>query len=251
MTERLKLSCEEARVLMGSYALGATSAAEDLAMREHLGDCAACRAEAAGMMRVTRMLSLDADPVAPPAGLRRRILDAVAADIAGDGAVANRPSDGASAALPGNGAAEPAGVPLPISAARRPPRVFWPALAAAALVVAAVMGAWNFQLQQEQPRVYTLQARGRSGEVVYWPARHQAFVDLNGLPDPGPGRVYQVWLLKDGTATGVGTARPDSAHHLVLVINRDLSGYQKVALTDEPDGGSPAPTTTPVLAQNL
>jgi hypothetical protein len=244
MTERVKLSCEEARALMGSYVLGATSPDEELAMREHLGDCAACRLEAAGMMRVTRMLSLDVDPVAPPAGLRQRILDAVTAEVATDGAVP--PIPGASAPAP------PGQSALGLSEAPRRRRSFWPALAAAALVVAAALGAWNYQLRQEQPRVYSLQgAGGGSGEVVYWPAQHKAFIDLDGMPDPGPGRTYQVWLLKDGTPTSVGLAHPDSAHHLVVTIEHDLIGYQKLAISDEPDGGSPGPTRTPVLVQSL
>jgi hypothetical protein len=244
MTEQVKLSCDEARALMGSYVLGATSPAEDLAMREHLGDCAACRLEAAGMMRVTRMLSLDVDPVAPPAGLRQRILDAVTAEIATNGTVLPIPD----AVAPG-----PAGASAPaIAPAPRRPRPFWPALAAAALVVAAALGAWNYQLRQEQPRVYTVQAAGGgSGEVVYWPAQHKAFIDIDGMPDPGPGRTYQVWLVKDGTPTSVGVARPDSTHHLVVTIEHDLTGYQKLALSDEPEGGSPAPTRTPIMTQGL
>jgi anti-sigma-K factor RskA len=244
MTEPVKLTCEEARALMGSYALGATSAAEDVAMRAHLGGCAACRMEAAAVLRVTRMLSLDVDPVDPPAGLRQRILNAVAADVAAEAGVVPQTSPPE---------AEP---PLPAAVTILPPlrrpRPFWPALAAAALVAAAALGAWNYQLRQEQPRVYGLQATGGgSGEVVYLPAQHRAFIDLKDMPDPGPGRTYQFWLLKDGTPVSVGTARPDAAHRLLVVIDRDLSGYQKLAMTDEPEGGSAGPTTTPTLAEGL
>jgi anti-sigma-K factor RskA len=244
MTEPVKLTCEEARALMGSYALGATSPTENLAMRQHLGDCAACREEAAALLRVTRMLSLDVDPVAPPTALRQRILDAVAADVAGEAETAPAP-------VPPQAALQLFASPATPPRTRRP-RPFWPALAAAALVAAAVLGAWNYQLRQEQPRVYGLQASGGgSGEVVYWPGQHRAFIDLKAMPDPGPGRTYQFWLIKDGTPISAGTAHPDGAHHLVVAIDRDLSGYQKLAMTDEPEGGSAAPTTTPTLARSL
>jgi hypothetical protein len=71
------------------------------------------------------------------------------------------------------------------------------------------------------------------------------------LPPPPRGRIYQVWRLEAGAGKPVptsalfGVRRDGSAD--VAVPGR-LGRGEKVLVTDEPLGGSEAPTRTPMLS---
>ncbi|MCX4091145.1 anti-sigma factor domain-containing protein [Nocardia sp. alder85J] len=75
-------------------------------------------------------------------------------------------------------------------------------------------------------------------------ARAAAVLTFDSVPAPEPGRCYQIWLVP---ATGA----PRSA----VVLNALPTGPVAVpfgtsdtlAVTVEPDGGSPAPTSTPIV----
>jgi anti-sigma-K factor RskA len=65
-----------------------------------------------------------------------------------------------------------------------------------------------------------------------------------GLPAPKPGKTYQVWLVTDKEKISAGTFRPDSQGRTVMHANYALArdALRAVAITEEPDGGMPAPT---------
>jgi hypothetical protein len=75
---------------------------------------------------------------------------------------------------------------------------------------------------------------------------------VTNMPAPPAGRVYQVWLQRDGRAP-----EPDA----VFTVDRmgrgsvgvlgDVKGAAKVLVTDEPRGGSDVPTRQPVVAGRL
>ena len=65
-----------------------------------------------------------------------------------------------------------------------------------------------------------------------------------GLPAPPSGRVYQVWLKRDGhppmpTAALFVPSRDGAA---AASVPGSLDDVDQVMVTDEPDGGSPQPT---------
>ncbi len=64
------------------------------------------------------------------------------------------------------------------------------------------------------------------------------------LPAPKPGKTYQVWLVTDKAKISAGTFRPDSQGRTVMHANYALArdALRAVAITEEPDGGMPAPT---------
>jgi anti-sigma-K factor RskA len=69
--------------------------------------------------------------------------------------------------------------------------------------------------------------------------------NASGLPDPGEGRDYQLWVVGhegDVTPAGVLQGQGGSVEHLV----QDVPGVG-VAVTVEPDGGSQQPTTDPIV----
>ncbi|HEV3234531.1 MAG TPA: anti-sigma factor [Candidatus Dormibacteraeota bacterium] len=239
MTTREKLDCQEVQALAGAYALDAVTPLEAAAIREHLETCAGCRADVAQMVEVARALPLSVEATPPPAGLKQRILDAIAED----------PADAAIVSLPGSmGAPE-----------QTPRRSFWssrawPVLAAAALVAAVSVAGYAYNLQQAQPRVYTLHSTAAptaTGQLTYFPREHAAYLTLDKMPTAAAGRTYQMWLIRNGKPESVGTMQPDAAGEADVTLNKDLGGYQQFAVTDEPDGGSAQPTGAQVLSQGL
>ncbi len=84
---------------------------------------------------------------------------------------------------------------------------------------------------------------GGSAVAVVTP--EAALVSAEGVTDPGDGRVYQLWVMRDGTPVPDGTARvTDGA---IEVYTTAYRAGDALALTVEPTGGSPAPTTDPVV----
>ncbi|MQY26773.1 anti-sigma factor [Nocardia aurantia] len=76
----------------------------------------------------------------------------------------------------------------------------------------------------------------------------RAVLTLDGVPAPPPGRSYQVWLVQPGgspRSAAVFTAVPGSE------VAVDYRPADTVAVTIEPPGGSPAPTTTPIGSLEL
>jgi len=96
----------------------------------------------------------------------------------------------------------------------------------------------------------TLAATGATRPVVkaYVNRVRRTMMLSAGLLDTLPaGRAYQVWFIVGGKAVPSVTFRPDSAGRALL---RDVplpaGAVAATAITQEPAGGSPAPTT-PVL----
>jgi hypothetical protein len=64
------------------------------------------------------------------------------------------------------------------------------------------------------------------------------------LPQPKAGMTYQVWLVTDKAKISAGTFKPDAQGktfmHARYTMNRNA--LRAVAITEEPEGGMPAPT---------
>ena len=151
-------------------------------------------------------------------------------------------------------------------------------LAAAAAVVAVLVGlfAWNLSLQNtnedlqadvremrgeqealqaeaELRRAYELRgsgaARGARGEVVKTGGDRAVLVAEN-LPPAPEGRVYEAWVLRDGVPEPAGLFEPRDGS-AVAAVEGPLEGADAVAVTLEPEGGSPMPTSDVLLTASL
>lgn len=80
--------------------------------------------------------------------------------------------------------------------------------------------------------------------VATSPSLQQMAVDTDELPDPGDGRVYQLWALADGApAVSAGVlGDPDSG----AAMQMPAEGI-RVSITIEPSGGSEQPTGAPIM----
>jgi len=71
------------------------------------------------------------------------------------------------------------------------------------------------------------------------------------LPDPGDGRVYEIWMVQGQNApVSGGCVRPEDGRVLTYV-DANLGATDQMLVTVEPDACPDAPTTDPVLSASL
>jgi len=92
---------------------------------------------------------------------------------------------------------------------------------------------------------------GITGEVSYVPGEDSASMTVEGM-DPAPeGQVYQVWAITDGAPASIGFLPVAEDGTGSAELDAELSTGQTVAVTTEPDGGSPLPTSEPVFGVEI
>jgi anti-sigma-K factor RskA len=229
----------EAVESLGAYTLGALPPDQTASLDRHLERCECCRQDLAQLQRAADVLPGTAAPVDPPAKLKDRIMAIVYAE-----------AELLHAAGP---------------AADRPPSRRWswwrswsprPAFAmgsiAAALVVGAIAGAAIVGRDSTGPTGGTRTAQitdpGASRTARAWITVYdgRARLAVRKMPWPARGRVYQVWVQPAG-------GKPVPAGVLFVVrsgsveIPGPLRRGERVLVSTEPQGGSPAPTSPPVI----
>ncbi|MFC7024536.1 anti-sigma factor domain-containing protein [Promicromonospora thailandica] len=236
--------------LLPGYALDALDDADRRAVDRLLAADPAARRALDEYRAVVAAFAVETEP---PAALRSRVLDQVR-DVP---QVQDAPADTAPAPSPG--AAGGAVVDLVARRRRR-----WGAAVAAVAAAAAIavpttiavqVSAERDRLREEAAAVSEMLADPDSailraavdggGEASVLVADDDMFFQAEGLPDPGPDRAYQLWVVgADGgvSSAGVLALRDGAATSLV----RDSHGVG-MAVSVEPAGGSAQPTTTPIV----
>lgn len=232
---------EEFENSVAAWVLGALDADEAEAVRAHAEGCATCREVAARLRRVVGALPLEVDEVSPPARLRERALASAHAT----------PRVSAPAAVPVRR-------PAPKRTAPRMPAYALAAVAMVALLIGVLIGQVTLRTQAP-PQVarFALSGHqdmsGAQASVIDLRSDGVALIDFRGLPPPGSGRVYEVWLVPSkGDPVPAAVFVPDSNGAKVVLVNRSLAGYSVMAVTNEPGpDGSQAPTQQPQLYGNI
>jgi anti-sigma-K factor RskA len=82
------------------------------------------------------------------------------------------------------------------------------------------------------------------GKVVLEPDSGQAVVYMYELPPAPEGMIYQLWMIRDGVPTSVGTftVNDDGSAKLMLDPMPDMGSLASFDVTIEPAGGVPKPT---------
>ncbi len=92
----------------------------------------------------------------------------------------------------------------------------------------------------------TLQPQqGFDGRGVLHIARGKAALVLSDVPSAGRGRAYQLWAIAGGKPRSMTVI---GGHGRVFEVFDWTGDANQYAVTIEPEGGSPVPTTNPVLA---
>ena len=97
---------------------------------------------------------------------------------------------------------------------------------------------------------FAVSASNAQIQVMFHPAMRRAVVIATRVSRPDPSKVYQLWMLpiSGAPAISAGTFLPD-ANGSVFLVSQQLSPEVQFAgfeITAEEQGGSPAPTGTPV-----
>ncbi len=228
---------EELAEMIPAYALDALTEHERRSVAKHLPYCQACQRALRESQRVTQLLPLAVEEREPPVGLRARVLTA-----------ARR--EGAPRQL------------LPLAAWRWRPRARWrlaELVAAAAVLLAVVLGAWNVGLQSDLARLRgqvwtgrgTERAPAATAELSYFPAKQATLVYVKGLPALPPGRVYELWVFQDGRPIARGTPPLSPAGELRAVLSDNPKDLEQFAVTEEAAPGGPQPGGPIVLVAKI
>ncbi|MHB8691612.1 MAG: anti-sigma factor [Solirubrobacteraceae bacterium] len=209
---------------IAAYALGALEPAEADELSTHLAQCAVCRDELAAFEQVAAVLPLSVAQQRPPGRLRRRVLADVRADARAH--------------------------------ARANVRAAVPALGLACAAVLAATGVIATGTLDGGPsrKVYPGAVYASTGSARVVVSDGQAQLIVHHLPQPQPGHIYEVWLQRSAS----GKPQPTSALFGVtsrgdgdIGVPGGVAHVQRVLVTQEPAGGSPVPTSSPVIIATL
>lgn len=93
------------------------------------------------------------------------------------------------------------------------------------------------------------EASGSEAEVMAFEGDRAVLVAQN-MPDLSDGQTFQIWVIDNGEAQPSGLFQPGEGP-VAAVVEHSLEGAETVAVTVEPAGGSPQPTTDPMLSAQL
>jgi len=249
--------CAQLKEHYESYALGALEGEERTRLEAHLArGCPTCTEEVERARWLVAQLAYAAPEAEPPASLRRKVLQAVQA--------------------PGTREERRSWIPL----------WAWAGAAALVLLtlfsiretrrLQGELAALQMQLRENQSRNLALEtdrqlyqnvlailsAAGTkemglkpAGQATlpevraYWNAQLGLVVAGHRVPSPAANRTFQLWVVpKKGNPVSAGIFRPDASGQ-VLVVSKpqaDMAAAAALAITDEPAGGRPQPTTKPL-----
>ena len=214
---------------LGAFALDALPDDERSQLERHLATCHDCRREADELVAVVAEIPEAADLVQPPPALRSRIMAIVEAEAA-----AARPAAETSAA---QGRGWWAALLRPRSALVAACVLLLAGLGAGVAINGSSGGRWDAEVVMADA----------SAELDVTDGR--ATLAVRGMPPPPTGRVYQVWIQR-----GSAAPRPtqslfsvDPSGAATVEVRGRMEGVDAMLVTDEPKGGSRAPTRSPVI----
>jgi anti-sigma-K factor RskA len=269
--------CRQLSEFYEEYALGTLEGPEREEIERHLARaCPTCTPGVEQARWLVAQLAYLAPDAAPPAGLRARIIAAATAEPEGE--VTSR------ATVP-RGAGVATFAPRPQRAPSAFPAWAWAAAAVLLLAtfysvvqqrrldrqLAAVQrdlregqaqrAAIESEREHYQMAMEILSAQDTKSLVLapkkaamppvqaYWSPKMGLLVMSAGMPQMPSDMTLQLWMVsKKGQAMSIGIFRPDDAGHVMLVAapGTPLAEIAALAISEEPAGGSPQPTSAPV-----
>jgi anti-sigma-K factor RskA len=216
----------------GAYVLGAMASAERDAFEAHLATCAVCQEEVDELRPAADALPIASPTMLPPPELKDRIMAEVEREaelLGAAGAGADRP-------------------PRTERRSRRTWLSGWRlAPVAAALLIAGVLV--GVALGGPDSRTVQFNRAGAELEIQ----DDQATLVAENLPAPPEGRVYEVWLMPEGSDAPEPTDvlfTPRSDGSAVAAIP-EVDDVRQVLVSDEPRGGSDEPTGEILMAADI
>ena len=232
--------------LKEAYVLGAIPEEERHEIEEYLEANPGRQTEIDELLTVAGLLALSPQEQDPPPQLRRNIMSVVEAE-------ARRPATPTRSRFSG----------------------LWEilsfrnlALGTAAVLVIGLFS-WNMVLRrevqdlhgevanlrdaQQESRMIALQGSGAAQQVqaeVMVLEDHYGVLMAEDLPKAPETRTYQIWVIEGDQPEPSGLFNPEG-ETVAAVVKKPLEGADAVAVTVEPEGGSPQPTTKPMMVAKL
>jgi anti-sigma-K factor RskA len=212
---------------VAAYVLGALEPDEAAELERHLEGCTECRAELRWLQPAVDLLPEKVERVDAPAGLRARIVEQVHEEAAGADSRRRTPFSGRRR-LQG----------------RRP-------VAAAGLValMLAVVAGYAIRGGDSGGGGATTVAVGEAPAVTAKLVMEgdSAMLKLANVEAMRGDRVLEAWVQREGEVERAGGLFvPDRAGRATATIP-DMHGVEAVMVTAEPEGGSEAPTSVPMV----
>nr|WP_240896433.1 anti-sigma factor [Rothia koreensis] len=232
-----------------------------------MGTCSRCREEVSSFQRTAEGLA-EAVAVEPPAELKAQVFRAIGRD---SGRETDR--DQKRTRHPDRNSETDSSATLYRLETAKARRNRW-LLAAAAVILAPglALGGWSLghqagndgqqvtaERQQEQQRqddllaapdvaVKHISQEGASATVVASRERTDAMFVGSNFTDPGQGKQYQLWLMKDGSPVPDKTFNGGDSS---VWLTGNVGDADAVAVTVEPEGGSKAPTSDVMMSTEI
>ncbi|QTG82691.1 anti-sigma factor [Arthrobacter crystallopoietes] len=253
---------EQLHLLTGAYALNALDNDERDAFERHALGAVDTREEVRGLSETAAMLAYGTPAVAPPPELKSKVMASIrnTRQLPVDAVVADLDTKRSE------------------KKARSTTAVRWLSAAAGVLLVTtAALGGWAVGVSNDQERTeQRLQAlaeqqsqvmsvltapdakmipgRMPDGAAVTIALSAQAdkgAVITHDLPQLEQDRTYELWLISDEGAQPAGLIQGDAAGQTSMRLLEGVSDATHLGITVEPAGGSPQPTTDPIMLQEL
>jgi anti-sigma-K factor RskA len=194
----------------------------------HGADCEECARLEAGFREVAGRLGMSLDPVPVRAGMADDILRTATVDGAPD---------------------------APIDLTERRQRRAWTRVVAVAAAFVLFAGGWVVHSALDSgggtPKLVTFSGDAGTLAMSYQPGKPGVVFFGSDLPDPGPGRTLEIWMVQ-GTQAPVsgGCVRPTDGRVLTYVP-ADIGETDTMLVTVEAASCPSAPTTDPVLSASI
>jgi anti-sigma-K factor RskA len=267
MNEQLNSYCEQVEM----YVLGGLSPEEMDRFENHLQECGDCLEHVEQLRDVVGMLPLSVDQIAPPAGMKQRVLGSIIAGAEAQGSV-QRSTKSTDAAV----AKENTPISRREGRTRRGrglwQRIVMGGLSAAVILLFMYSQQLNEQLQQAErqlaaidqptnepmklneivklnPAADNIVAEGLATIVIDAKGTH-LLVQAENLPELKGTQAFQVWLLKDNKPYNAGTFLTQQ-NSGALYFTFEPREYDMVAITLEPDTQGDTPRGEIVLAASF
>ena len=262
---------QDVNELAPEYVLGSLDEMTRARILAHLSGCPACRAEVAAVSQTFDAMGRTVPDVAPPPGLRDRIVGIAAAEPQRPGVVVASPQVRTSVLS----------VVMRIAAVAVLAVALWQWAAARQEVTQLRQRIADLQAEtgdllvarvslEEQVRTVTHQTQVlRASDMITYNlaaqpvaagAHARAYVShkdgmvftAEGLPAAPTGKVYQLWVIVNAKPISVGVFSPDATGrvHAVMDTPPITAMPGTVAVTLEPTGGLPQPSGAVYLAGN-
>ena len=233
-----KIEHERWREELSAYLLGALEPGEAEALEGHLEGCERCREELRWLAPARDALPETVARMQPPPELRERLLAEVRED-------ARRAAAGET---------ERHGI---IERLRGFAGPRWRPLAAGAVVLLIVAAVVGYEIGSNDSEgggtLTTEETREASGIIaaVSMEGTENGRIELNNVEPLPPDKVLEAWLERDGEVEAVPMLFVPNGKGEAATTIGDMRGVTTVMVTEEPPGGSAAPTSEPIATVTI